>query len=218
MKYQEGQVYHVFNQGNNRQKIFFQSRNYPYFIEKMRKYILPHADLLAYCLMPNHFHWLIRVKAEGCAPSKAQRPLSKAEELHISVDSENSVAENLRPLTRQQKLGQAIGVLISSYAKAINKQEGWSGSLFRAKTKTENGMGDPGFTVYGPKILSFPPITYWQTCFNYIHDNPVKAELVDFAEDWPYSSAADYRFHRRDSICNVRLAKALGIGIDARHL
>ena len=64
MKFQPGRVYHVYNRGNNRERIFFKEDNYRYFLVKMRKHLLPHAEVLAWCLMPNHFHWMIRVRDE----------------------------------------------------------------------------------------------------------------------------------------------------------
>ena len=56
------QYYHLYNRGNNRQAIFFQQENYLYFLRGVKKYILPTASLVAYCLMPTHYHMLVRVK------------------------------------------------------------------------------------------------------------------------------------------------------------
>ncbi len=61
MIFEKNLVYHVFNQGNNREQVFFNEENYLFFLTKMRVHLLPHAELLCYCLMPNHFHWLIQV-------------------------------------------------------------------------------------------------------------------------------------------------------------
>ena len=61
MQFQDGHIYHVFNQGNNHQKVFFNRENYLFFLQKIRTHILPHADILAWCLMPNHFHLEIYV-------------------------------------------------------------------------------------------------------------------------------------------------------------
>ena len=55
MKFEPHTIYHIFNQGNNRQPIFFQERNYYFFLEKMKTHLLPYGDIIAYCLMPNHF-------------------------------------------------------------------------------------------------------------------------------------------------------------------
>ncbi len=54
--------YHIYNRGNNRQRIFFQSANYQYFMQGINKYLLPLMDIVAYCLMPTHYHLLIRIK------------------------------------------------------------------------------------------------------------------------------------------------------------
>ena len=51
MNFQVGHIYHIYNQGNNRQRIFFDERNYIFFKEKIRGCILPFADILAWCLM-----------------------------------------------------------------------------------------------------------------------------------------------------------------------
>lgn len=51
--------FHVFNRGINKQKIFFNEENYHYFCRKIEKHLSPNCDVIAYCLMPNHFHLLI---------------------------------------------------------------------------------------------------------------------------------------------------------------
>jgi putative transposase len=56
--------YHLFNRGINRQLIYFKRDNYLFFIEKIRKHLLSQLDLIAYCLMPNHFHLLAYTKSE----------------------------------------------------------------------------------------------------------------------------------------------------------
>jgi len=61
MQFEEGYIYHIYNQGNNRQKIFFNRENYLYFLRKINTYILPYGDILAWCLMPNHFHLMVLV-------------------------------------------------------------------------------------------------------------------------------------------------------------
>jgi len=56
--------YHVFNRGINKQVIYFKRENYLFFLEKIKKHLLMHIDLIAYCLMPNHFHLLAYSKPE----------------------------------------------------------------------------------------------------------------------------------------------------------
>jgi REP element-mobilizing transposase RayT len=61
-----GEYYHVYNRGNNRQDIFFERPNYGFFLKQLRKYLIgpaaePWVTVVAYCLMPNHFHLLVRL-------------------------------------------------------------------------------------------------------------------------------------------------------------
>jgi putative transposase len=63
VKFEPEHFYHTYNRGNNKQLIFFEAENYLYFLRKMRTHITPHAKILAWCLMPTHFHWLFYVPA-----------------------------------------------------------------------------------------------------------------------------------------------------------
>lgn len=56
------QYYHVYNRGNNNEDIFIEEQNYPYFLELLKKHIVPVAQILSYCLLKNHFHLLINTK------------------------------------------------------------------------------------------------------------------------------------------------------------
>ncbi|MEO8355544.1 MAG: transposase, partial [Chloroflexota bacterium] len=55
-----GLYYHIYNRGNNRQSIFFQPENYLYFLHNVKRYIAPLAKVVSYCLMPTHYHILVR--------------------------------------------------------------------------------------------------------------------------------------------------------------
>jgi REP element-mobilizing transposase RayT len=61
---QEGKVYHINNRGINSAELFFESDNYDYFMKLYGNHIDPIADTYAWCLMKNHFHFLVRIKDE----------------------------------------------------------------------------------------------------------------------------------------------------------
>jgi REP element-mobilizing transposase RayT len=59
------QIYHLYNRGVDKNNIFFQKSDWEHFYHKMQYYFKPkHVSVLAYCLMPNHFHLLIEVHSE----------------------------------------------------------------------------------------------------------------------------------------------------------
>jgi REP element-mobilizing transposase RayT len=58
----EDRYFHIYNRGNNRERIFEQIEDYQFFIEKYREIVDPFVNTYAYCLLPNHFHFLIKVE------------------------------------------------------------------------------------------------------------------------------------------------------------
>jgi len=65
MKTEKGHYYHSFNRGNNRQQIFHEESDYLYLIAIFKKNTRRFDVLIvAYCLMPNHYHLLLRQNGE----------------------------------------------------------------------------------------------------------------------------------------------------------
>lgn len=61
MPYAQGHFYHIYNRGCNKEKIFFGDDNYRYLIQKMKSSFEDYgANIIAYCLMPNHYHLLVQ--------------------------------------------------------------------------------------------------------------------------------------------------------------
>ena len=56
--------YHIINRGIDKKNIFFKDKNYYFFLNKVRKHMLPYCHILSYCLMPNHFHIQISTKSD----------------------------------------------------------------------------------------------------------------------------------------------------------
>ena len=65
----KGCYHHLFNRGWNKRKIFFSGANYVYLLRKIKSSVPKYGvGLIAYCLMPNHYHFLVRQETD--------RPLS----------------------------------------------------------------------------------------------------------------------------------------------
>lgn len=59
-----GATYHIFNRGVNYENVFFEKDDYSLFLDKMKFYLHPVADIFAYALLPNHYHLLLRVNED----------------------------------------------------------------------------------------------------------------------------------------------------------
>lgn len=174
MNITSNQIYHVFNRGNNKQPIFFNRENYLYFLKKVRNHLYPSCDILAYCLMPNHFHFLIHMNEES-----TKNAVNKTGGIELSHFS------------------NGLKILLSSYTRGVNKQQERTGTLLSQNTKIK--------PTFGGSIID----DYAVWCFRYIHQNPVKANLVSSPEDWEFSSYQDYLGLRDGTICNQTLAAEL---------
>jgi hypothetical protein len=97
-----------------------------------------------------------------------------------------------KPEFEPSKFSNGMRTLLSSYTRAIQKQEGFIGSLFQQNTKYKELVDD----------------SYAHTCFHYIHQNPLKAKLVSKIEDWPYHSFNEYMGSGK-GLCNIELAKEM---------
>lgn len=60
-KFEETCFYHVYNRSINRERLLKTEDNYNFFYRKTLQYLTPYFDIAGYCLLPNHFHFLLRV-------------------------------------------------------------------------------------------------------------------------------------------------------------
>ena len=60
--------HHVVTRGNNKQAIFVTDADRRYFLDRLNAVATKHGwEILAYCLMRNHYHLLVRVGERGLA-------------------------------------------------------------------------------------------------------------------------------------------------------
>ncbi len=120
---------------------------------------------------------------------------------HILLIPNNKAIKSVKEnhLINTQVLSKQFGILLSSYTKAFNKQNNRKGSLFSHNTKAIV-LND----ISNGKINE--KNNYAETCFRYIHQNPIKSNLVQNINDWEFSSYLDYAGKRNGDLINKELA------------
>ncbi len=109
--FQFDEIYHVYNRTFSREKCFKEERHYEFFTRKLAS-LSGWCDILAYCLLPNHFHLLL---------------LASREEATTSTDKQPNI----------QILSRKLANILSSYTQAYNLETARSGSLFQPRTKAQ---------------------------------------------------------------------------------
>ncbi len=56
--------YHIYNRGVNKERIFANPDNYNHFLNLYQENISVYVETFAFCLITNHFHFLIRIKED----------------------------------------------------------------------------------------------------------------------------------------------------------
>lgn len=133
-------AYHIYNRGAHRMQLFLQQWDYEYCTSLLHKYTKKYSVLLlAYCLMPNHYHLIL-----------AQQPTGS--------------------ITR------CIQSLFNAYVQGFNKLHRHSGTLFQGTARHRHIDSDE----YAIQVV------------RYVHLNPVRAGIVNRAEDWRHSDCTDW--------------------------
>jgi len=110
---QFGKTYHVYNKANGKEKLFIIPSDYLYFLKKLQRFLAPWIDVIAYSLIPNHFHLLITVK------SIEEIQLTKRQYKQLNI----------------YDLSKAFSNFFNSYTKSFNKAHNRQGKLFQLPFK-----------------------------------------------------------------------------------
>jgi len=128
--------YHVINRGNRRSTVFHNAADYDFFVTLMHKASarIP-MRVLAYCLMPNHFHLALWPYQDG-------------------------------------DMSRWMHWLLTSHVVRYNKVRRTTGRIWQGRFKS--------FPIERDRHLL--------NVLAYVERNPVRAKLVQNAEDWKWSS------------------------------
>ncbi|MCF7832840.1 MAG: hypothetical protein K9N05_04600 [Candidatus Marinimicrobia bacterium] len=71
-KFDSNSFYHIYNRSIGSELLFVFENDYKYFIEKMNRFLFSFSEIIAYCLLPNHFHLLIKIKDKEDLSARVQ--------------------------------------------------------------------------------------------------------------------------------------------------
>ncbi|PIR07001.1 MAG: hypothetical protein COV55_01075 [Candidatus Komeilibacteria bacterium CG11_big_fil_rev_8_21_14_0_20_36_20] len=89
-------IHHIYNRAVEKRTIFYTEQDYTYFLEKALFYKeKTHVKILAYCVMPNHWHFLLQEpdltsKVESSAISRFISLLSNSYSKYFNIHKEHS--------------------------------------------------------------------------------------------------------------------------------
>lgn len=188
-KLQVDKCYHICNHANGFENLFQNEENMRFFLGRYERYISPIVETYAYALMPNHFHFVIRIISlkeyfeSGNSSfldflSGKAKYLSELETLQKTMatylDDQNfkKVASELKELTEVFEIfiSKQFSKLFSSYTQSFNKMWSRRGSLFMTPFKRR-------------------PLTdsEMQNIILYVVCNPVHHGFVEDVFKWKYN-------------------------------
>lgn len=167
-------IYHIYNHANGHENLFREKDNYRFFLQQWDKYISPIAQTYAYCLMPNHIHFLVQIKNDSEILNLGG---FESKKLHLTG------FENLSGVL-STKISKCFSNFFNSYAKAFNNSYNRKGSLFHRPFKRKEITSEE----------------YLKTLVCYIHRNPIHHGFCADFKEWEHSSYHAYLSNKSSKI------------------
>lgn len=180
-KFEENAAYHIYNRSINKENIFETEENYNFFLRKWKILILPFFEIGAYCLMPNHFHFLTWVKPITPEITQAVKQQGTVKSVKF-LDGD---------ITYNDFLEDQFKRLFQSYALAFNEQERRTGSLFQKRFKRV-------ILQHETRLIHL---------LAYIHHNPIHHKFAKQYGDWKFSSYKTYLSEKPSAVARSTVLK-----------
>ena len=178
VNFEEGCIYHIYNRTNNKELLFLTDENRRFFLYKFKEILSPFTDVFCWCLLPNHFHFLVRIKTEKSIyaflqnKQNAELTITEKRVLEQRVANLSKVGNSKPYINFSELIEHSFKRFFQSYALAFNKMHGRRGNLFYKPFKRVKIEKDTQFTM----------------AIVYIHANAVKHGLVKNFTTYPWSS------------------------------
>lgn len=189
-----GNFYHIYNHANGNECLFVERENYRYFLQQTEIHLSPIADLIAYCLMPNHFHFLIYIQEER---SLNMLPLFKKS---TTIPTDKIISKQ-------------FANLFSSYTQSFNKVYMRRGSLFIKNFKRKK-VHDSNYLKTLITYIHLNPVHHhfvanlndweWSSYLKYCHADPLPPLIAEL-----FGNHAAYEKYHLDRIYQIEGVRRL---------
>jgi len=184
-KMQPNTSYHIFNHANGFENVFREDENYRFFLEKYRIFITPVVETYAYCLLPNHFHVVVRTRRREILEEIIRNKNNFSKVPNFGKVTDNEI---------ERYLSKQFANLFSSYTQSFNKMYKRMGSLF-----IKNFRREP--------ILDKE---YFVNTIIYNHRNPIHHGFCTRYADWGYTSYHEVLELKREVVEVEKIIKIFG--------
>jgi len=170
-----GGYYHIFNRGNNYENIFLENEDYSKFLEYTNIFITSIAEIYAWALLGNHFHFLLKIKDEN-EIGYLNSNHANSDDLMLKwktvtlIDKDHKIPNKL--YARKPSPTRQINHLFSSYTKWFNSKYNRTGSLF-TKNFQRKKINDE---------------KYLRNLIIYIHQNPIHHDFCKQLNEYRWTS------------------------------
>ena len=188
-KLQPNSSYHIFNHANGFENIFIEDENYRFFLDKYNQYILPIAETYAYCLLPNHFHLVVRIRRREVL-EEVFRNFKSTNFSKVQNFGKVEVTDNMI----EYYISKQFANLFSCYTQSFNKVNKRRGSLFLKNFRRE----------------LIENKAYFLNAIIYTHRNPVHHAFCDRYTDWSYTSFCEIKERNSHMIEVDKLLRMFG--------
>jgi len=114
-RFEEGTFYHVYNRTVDKKPLFINEGNNDFFLQKFNHYLSDVIEVYAYCLLQNHFHFLIRIPD--------------------NLDHFRAINHLSTVISTHEIVSKQFRIFFQSYALSFNKQQNRCGTLFQTPFK-----------------------------------------------------------------------------------
>jgi len=157
--------YHVYNKVVSGEVLFREESEYHEFLKRYTRYFFSYFETYAYCLIPNHFHFLVKVKSTSEVSECIKNEDTNAARAYLAGNgSINSLIES------------QFSRCFSGVSKIYNNKYNREGPLFKE----------------GIKRVALNKTRTIMQQMHYIHYNPIHHQSVKNIHDWPNSSYISY--------------------------